>query len=830
MKKKYILFSLVSFIALLTAVLYTNQYLQKPKALETPQVIASFITNSPVYSERIKNINQQLSYFAREKSAISPEQQNLNTQRMLAKERKNIMLSFLPENPHTFLNEVLPDEIRDNLPQELINEGLVETKKEFIENLEVIIEENIDLEKVNYKYKLNGKNLYLPEDSEPLVRSGEVSVLAYSLDNNLVVADPAQNIQFQVAVQEPVTGPQKLLVAVVQSDTDSSWINLQNLQTAVFGLPSSVNQYYLESSGGQMNLTGEIAPLISLSNLTNRCDLNEVTSKADSSLQSQGYNLPDYRAIIYYMPLENCGFSSFAFALLGGQKTWFVENDFFYVDTMIHELGHNLGMHHANTYECGAKSLGNTTECIDDEYGDLYDMMGHPIDNLFQFNGPHKTRLGWISSLQLQTVTGDGQITLKAQELTEPGLKIAKIWRNINNQFIYLSFRQRTGLDANLPEGIVNGVNLHLTDANNDAVKTWFIDLHPNSQYYNWADWSDGALADNETFVDEYANISIKQLSHTSSDVTLEIDIPDNYPPVIHGDTNIGGLVLAPAGSLYPYFAKLNQQLNPFVFVYDYSDGVTPVMEITRPDGSQIREILNTSPYTTSNLCREIKCFTSSDSHIIPDQLGSYQVIFSATDSQGAVSNSQQFDFLSLDPSAPTPTPLPSPTPSPSITPTPTPPVSDQLLLNPGFELDDNRDGKPDNWTTNKNFTRSAGRIHSGSYAGRHYSTANAGYSINQTVRNISGNTNYSFSGWTNIPETNDSFTYKIQLVWKNTSGSNLRTDTLTTYKTNTGGWKQTLASKISPANSASVIVRMNVASLNAYVFVDDFSLRHESL
>ncbi|OGG16959.1 hypothetical protein A3D78_06605 [Candidatus Gottesmanbacteria bacterium RIFCSPHIGHO2_02_FULL_39_14] len=183
--------------------------------------------------------------------------------------------------------------------------------------------------------------------------------------------------------------------------------------------------------------------------------------------------------------------------------------------------------------------------------------------------------------------------------------------------------------------------------------------------------------------------------------------------------------------------------------------------------------------------------------------------------------------------STPTPTPIPSPTPTltPSPTPvllTPTPALSNQLLLNPGFELDANRDGKPDNWTTNKNFTRSVGRIHSGSFAGRHFANNNAGYSINQTVKNIVAGSTYAFSGWTNIPDTSDSFTYNIQLIWKNAGGSNLRTDTVKTFNSNSGGWKQTLATVVSPTKAVSVIVRMNVASLKDYIFADDFSLRKE--
>lgn len=174
--------------------------------------------------------------------------------------------------------------------------------------------------------------------------------------------------------------------------------------------------------------------------------------------------------------------------------------------------------------------------------------------------------------------------------------------------------------------------------------------------------------------------------------------------------------------------------------------------------------------------------------------------------------------------------PLPGNCTQPTLTNTPVPPtptvnISSELILNPGFETDANNDNKPDKWSTNNKFTKSSVNKHAGIFSGRHYSTANSGYSINQTLINISGSASYTFSGWTNIPQTSDAFTYKLQLIWKNSSGKNLRTDTLQSFTKATSGWQQTTAVKSAPANAVSVIVRMNVVSLNATIYTDDFSL-----
>lgn len=182
--------------------------------------------------------------------------------------------------------------------------------------------------------------------------------------------------------------------------------------------------------------------------------------------------------------------------------------------------------------------------------------------------------------------------------------------------------------------------------------------------------------------------------------------------------------------------------------------------------------------------------------------------------------------------SGPTPTntpipPSPTQTPTPILTPTPTPtPTQPQLVLNPDFETDANGDGKPDNWSSNNKFTRSSASFHGGAFSGRHFSSSNAGWTIDQTISNITGNTSYSFGAWTNIPPISDSFTYKYQLLWKNSSGSTIKTDTVKQYTASTAGWNQTTTSLTSPSNARSVIIRMATTSVKGPIYTDDVSFK----
>ncbi|HEX6289297.1 MAG TPA: SdiA-regulated domain-containing protein [Herpetosiphonaceae bacterium] len=154
----------------------------------------------------------------------------------------------------------------------------------------------------------------------------------------------------------------------------------------------------------------------------------------------------------------------------------------------------------------------------------------------------------------------------------------------------------------------------------------------------------------------------------------------------------------------------------------------------------------------------------------------------------------------------------------------PPPPPGANLLLNPGFELDANNDGKPDNWSTHSQFTRSASAAHSGSYSGRFFAADNSGATIKQAINNIFAGTTYNLGGWVNIPPTGDTFSFRLKVRWRDASNNALRTDTLQSFTGSTGGaWTQVARSATSPAGTVRAEVLLVTSNLNATIYVDDF-------
>jgi hypothetical protein len=148
------------------------------------------------------------------------------------------------------------------------------------------------------------------------------------------------------------------------------------------------------------------------------------------------------------------------------------------------------------------------------------------------------------------------------------------------------------------------------------------------------------------------------------------------------------------------------------------------------------------------------------------------------------------------------------------------------LLANAGFEVDANRDGRTDDWNEQASVVRTALSKRSGEYALRHAASDDTSYVVSQTVAGIQGSASYTFSGWVNIPPTTDTFTFTLEVQWRNGSDMVISTSPIKTYSGATAGWNQATATMAAPAGATNAVARMVVGSLKATIDVDDFSLR----
>jgi hypothetical protein len=309
-----------------------------------------------------------------------------------------------------------------------------------------------------------------------------------------------ENIETLLPAQAVVAGEQNTIVLVVNFLNASVSCPVDEIQELMFTDPfdSSIDDFYQETSLGNIRFGGDVVGPYTIDySSTEPCEYSAWATAAESSAQAEGVDISAYDRKVYVFPRDNsCGWAGLA--TIGGNpsRAWIFRCDG--EDVFAHELGHNLGMHHAST----------PTR----EYGDTSDIMGYSGYGLRQLNAPHQEQMGWRAAEKIFAVTESGLYEIAPlefnadQTIIPQMLKIAKL---DTSEYYYLSYRKPIGFDNNLPASYRDRLNIHAYKGDGSAGKTFFLD----------------ALADSESFVDTINGISITQESHTNELVTVQIQL-----------------------------------------------------------------------------------------------------------------------------------------------------------------------------------------------------------------------------------------------------------------------------------------------------------------
>ncbi len=307
----------------------------------------------------------------------------------------------------------------------------------------------------------------------------------------------------------------------------------------------SVNSAYEEASFGQVTFSGSSATDVFLVSIpydpAESCAYRTIASQADAA---SPVNLTGYRHRMYVVPpkaISGCGWLALgevgSYGSTSPRRSWSTRID---PIAFAHELGHNIGWHHAATDpdNDGVKNV---------EYGDTSDLMGYCCSKR-KLNSVHIDQVGWFDRADLQDkiidVTGAGQYFI-APLGTSPGLssdpQILRIIPSTGRPY-YLSYRQRTGLDAGMSSIYTTGVNIHRgteTDNWSYLVKVLKSDFSSPSLY---------------EFHDAANNLTITQVENNANFVTVDIS---------YGGTCVTG---APQVTVTPTSQMLtdSSQLQPY--------------------------------------------------------------------------------------------------------------------------------------------------------------------------------------------------------------------------------------------------------------------------
>jgi hypothetical protein len=182
---------------------------------------------------------------------------------------------------------------------------------------------------------------------------------------------------------------------------------------------------------------------------------------------------------------------------------------------------------------------------------------------------------------------------------------------------------------------------------------------------------------------------------------------------------------------------------------------------------------------------------------------------------------------LPVWPSNPTQLPTPSPTPFPTLNPTPIPLPSGNLAQNAGLEVDNNKDGKPDNWYMNV-WGGSAGKIafswatdykHGGTHSVKIISTDTTGKARWMTGRNIGvvPGKKYSLNAYIKTSSVNSA--YITITFWDGNLG--YITGASSNKISGTRDWTQVAGSAVAPANARYARVELRIQGTGT-IWYDD--------
>jgi hypothetical protein len=317
------------------------------------------------------------------------------------------------------------------------------------------------------------------------------------------------------------------------SDRSQPWTPADVTQR-LFTDSNSVNVFFQEQSWNQVDLAGQVYGWYELQQTGAGCDVDAWATEARQIATNAGVNLNAYDSVAYVFPDQaDCNWGGLA--ELPGDELWLNGN--ISVRVASHELGHNMGVHHAASLRCtaGGAYVSISSNCTMSEYGDPFSTMGSSTRRMA---GWHLQQLGYLQGSNVQTVTASGTYALRTSlsQTTDPVLlKIPRTPAGSPAQYYYLDLRSGGGVFDTyaLSSPAATGVTIRIGNAPNVLSQSKLIDTTPGSYASQSSDVTDAPLAVGRTFSD--GNVAITTTAISGGLATVDVvwggPPPDVTPP-----------------------------------------------------------------------------------------------------------------------------------------------------------------------------------------------------------------------------------------------------------------------------------------------------------
>ncbi len=323
-----------------------------------------------------------------------------------------------------------------------------------------------------------------------VIATGSVTADAVSLDATsiTIIAPPAPKPSTMTSAGPLALTTNNLLVILVKfSDSPvTDPFTQAQVDAVVRTNANSVASYYNEVSYNKEQLNVTVTPWLQTGVATPAgCDYTTIGNRADTAATAAGYT-GTYQNRFYVFPRESaCGWAGLAYVSFG--EAW--SNGYNQLSVYAHELGHNFGLLHAGSLNCGSATLPfPATGCSASEYGDPFVVMGN--QSAGHFDALQKTLIDapsgpWIAATAIKTHTsGTATYILGPIESAGVSTYAVKIPTAASNRTYWIEYRQPVGLFDSFISAANSGLHVRIAspfEVSSGSDDTEILDMTPAS-------------------------------------------------------------------------------------------------------------------------------------------------------------------------------------------------------------------------------------------------------------------------------------------------------------------------------------------------------------